>query len=1255
MSEEIYVLYNSVICILQGFSLFSTLRAYRNHLARVKANCDNTTPAVNLVCKKWGFKNQDFVNDCQVIGWTSVNTFDHLMTASISGGYNASYRSSAPQQSLVMATGKRPFIGFHFALEGGTAPVFTDVAIAMASKVASAIGSAVPWFKSNSKNSPTAEKTKSLSIEPAESMACRFGLSDILREGDCLIVSPNKLLSVICDAMGRVILVDNKQGIAIRMWKGYRDGQCGWIEAVEDRIHKSSKSQLGRKSAYQSSQAPKQTALFLVIYAPKKGIIDIWSIQFGIKITTFSASKNGRLLYTNYGLCGLNDVATAGNKALYPCIFMDPLGSIRQIIVPFHFALSNQNSNRARDIHLFKKLKRFLREGEFDESKLIDEITNICLDLRTNDVRLQSIEMLMASKYITPDSLLAATNCFSKQLDIQDEDDTESVTKALSQTINQLKRAIKFFKYIKAQFDQPPEYYTVASDVVPDRKQLSSILFTSEREVLRILKLSKTLSDLRDTDPKTQTRVTFKEGDISFLDFLSSFEFGCSGFLALHKDIGYDRKCQISKLIFQGWMSSNDPISKWQEYALNSEIQPAVLMEFALLYWLNRKADARLEIELINFTKLLNAICSLNDSEEVYAGYNEVSNWWRDVRIILTNSSNPFSALTATMACRAVSVTIQRNRDRLQTSCRDNSGNEEGNETNSADGPEQMDEKDDRDDNSSVEEEAVSCISDWENVSRDTCQFSLLIGNLEDITVLNAVVSKPPELDETTTFYTLPHEAINVSLGLVLSKGKGSVSEIVAKWLSSAGVDPARLIDTTDVEFEQLRLVAADSAQLSSSSDEAKAVELKLQQHPTALLPVSVEIGREAYPKPTALANVLDQVALLKRYFPYSLTSSVLLANLAWEYVISWNKDITKLQALEAALTVLRQIPLSKARHGVCCLLWSVHLKKRMESIAKLINKLGKLPKERLCMQDLGLSTMQVITFLQHCTMFLEIFLDAEVIEEENCYFVRAEELWEGHPPGPRPFAVLAISQALACYDLLLLHLQLVNVLHMIAYFNLKIPKPINNLFDSMAHQYFFQDISNKTMIPWYKDDKRDRQRIDFLCRVITGSMDSIHQETTGVENLDWRQAMEWMSKCQSLASTWKVSYDELRIHQVCQLYVNGFDQLAEELSSAVNDTERLAAKLLPIAGRRMMAYLAKVPNILEALTRTNPMLTNYLQTLSWDDPSLVYTNCTNDDTVQLVRKVLHNLPESHKQYDLAQLMLDATFMYAGDTPGSVD
>lgn len=51
-----------------------------------------------------------------------------------------------------------------------------------------------------------------------------------------------------------------------------------------------------------------------------------------------------------------------------------------------------------------------------------------------------------------------------------------------------------------------------------------------------------------------------------------------------------------------------------------------------------------------------------------------------------------------------------------------------------------------------------------------------------------------------------------------------------------------------------------------------------------------------------------------------------------------------------------------------------------MESTGKLINKSGKLPKERLCMQDVGLTDNQVTVFLQHCVTFLDIFLDVGLL-----------------------------------------------------------------------------------------------------------------------------------------------------------------------------------------------------------------------------------------------------------------------------------
>lgn len=90
--------------------------------------------------------------------------------------------------------------------------------------------------------------------------------------------------------------------------------------------------------------------------------------------------------------------------------------------------------------------------------------------------------------------------------------------------------------------------------------------------------------------------------------------------------------------------------------------------------------------------------------------------------------------------------------------------------------------------------------------------------------------------------------------------------------------------------------------------------------------------------------------------------------------------------------------------------------------------------------------------------------------------------------------------------------------------------------------------MSDKVMLTWYRDDKRDNLRTTFLCRIITASMDFIHQETIDGKITSSVQAVQWMSKCQTLASIWKINNDELRIYQVCQLYVNGFDRLAEEV-----------------------------------------------------------------------------------------------------------
>lgn len=104
------------------------------------------------------------------------------------------------------------------------------------------------------------------------------------------------------------------------------------------------------------------------------------------------------------------------------------------------------------------------------------------------------------------------------------------------------------------------------------------------------------------------------------------------------------------------------------------------------------------------------------------------------------------------------------------------------------------------------------------------------------------------------------------------------------------------------------------------------------------------------------------------------------------------------------------------------------------------------------------------------------------------------------------------------------------------------------------------------------------------------------------------------------------------------------------------------------------MAYLSKTPNLLEETSRMSPALTRYLENLVrrmfeshslifveyfqtlfllspyfplQNVPEIVCTNCSNTDTVELIRRVSVHLPKTHCDHHIAQLMLDATFIYS--------
>nr|CAD7257648.1 unnamed protein product [Timema shepardi] len=1267
--EELYVLYPSALCVLPGFGLFQTLRACRNQLARVQANCGDMVRAPPLTYKKWGFADQERVSDCEFAGPATTNTFDHLMTASICGGFNTWYRSSAPQNSLIVATGSRPFIGFHYALEGEAPLVMTDVAKAVANKLKSTIGQALPgWLLGVTRSSSSDKVKEKVMMEPAEQMGCRFGLCDVLRHGDRIVMAPSRGLSVVSDSLGRVILIDNKKGVAVRMWKGYRDAQCGWLEVQEDvkRHHRTSNGSVTRAS----SQYPR-TALFLVIFSPKKGLIEIWTMQQGSKVAMFTASKSGRLLYTNYGLMGLNNLALeGGNKCPRSCVFIDPSGAIMNISVPFHCALSDKHSQRAHDLHLLKKLKTFLREGNSDNELVTEEVRQTVRELRTSEVRLQALETLRSSRHTVPEALKVAADICVEKLALQDVESLDHSGKSLLVVSQQLQKLITFYQFLQRLNQQPPDYATVVPADVDSAQSLSSVLHTSESEANNLLNLVKTINSVScKSKCKLESRVVFKEDVKSvFVDFLSCFDLEGSispaatsvvndstfaldttntlvkqysvpqscidvPSVSLKKDASEDKLMRVGELVYQGMLYSECDIEEWRVAATVSTLVPSHLMKLALTFWLNKIEGAALISEMMRFSQLIQSICTLAEPDEVFIQYNELSPWWRSVRSQLMDSTNPLMALTGAMVCRAVALSVERTKESAW------SDPVEDVEKNRREGEEKM---------SSPDEDTHSSYSEWENVSHDSCQWTLLIGQLEDVAVLDAVIrQKPPVNNEKMTkikTFWLPYEKLGATLSHILKEGKGSVSELVARWLSYSGVEPQRLVDWSDYEFDK-----DCSEQQEAPADDENPQQRSLSLGVREGTKMRTVVGAEVLGGGEDHAQVLEHLALLKRYFPYSLTSSVLLANLCWEYLLAWQHGVDALEALDAAILCLRNIPSPHMMKGVCSLAWSTHLGQRFESAARLIQKVGKIPKERLCRQEIGITDLELPGFLHACVTFLDVFMEASLQCELTLLqdYSKTEELWNCPKGscGPTPLSELALAKPDINYDLLQLHHQLATVLHMIATFNMRFPRPISSLFDNTGQSALFCDLASNPQLPSHiLDQKLTDTRTQFLFRVIAGATQSIQKVVYSSDDkatgLDTKSAVDWVSKCHSLAGSWHVSCDALRRHQVCELYSCGYDRLAEEIIPAVSDTALVGSQLLMIVGQRVKHAVMSSSNLHQNLAQLSPLLSNWIESL--DESSLHSNGCPLPDTAQLLNYVIQFLPESHQDYQLAVHMVDA-------------
>ncbi|KAK7405331.1 hypothetical protein VNO78_06562 [Psophocarpus tetragonolobus] len=144
--------------------------------------------------------------------------------------------------------------------------------------------------QSSPKKSPKKSDHKPQPFARASPLTC---LQDHPRKGEKLTLSPSGTLAAITDSLGRILLLDTQALVVVRLWKGYRDASCLFMEMLVNKDVASSSSSCSEplKSDY---------CLCLAIHAPRKGIIEIWQMRTGPRLRTISCSKGSKMLQPSY-------------------------------------------------------------------------------------------------------------------------------------------------------------------------------------------------------------------------------------------------------------------------------------------------------------------------------------------------------------------------------------------------------------------------------------------------------------------------------------------------------------------------------------------------------------------------------------------------------------------------------------------------------------------------------------------------------------------------------------------------------------------------------------------------------------------------------------------------------------------------------------------------------------------------------------------------------------------------------------------
>ncbi|VDK74556.1 unnamed protein product [Litomosoides sigmodontis] len=359
-NQELAVLSQTDLTCIEGLSLHVALKAAKSQLACGEMDIGKVAAHAKLNIEKLKFESGINVVDFGISGLLRATWFDLHSAATLSQqGYKAKIeRSSLPLYSTYVFVGRSPYVGFGWHTPGVQQNVLSDALYALGSQLTASVASSMPSFGIRSFlgiGTSRKDRHSIAEIKPCAVIPIRSSIVDGKREGERIYMAPAKYkLAAVTDSLARVALIDIRTRHMVRMWKGYRDARCAWLE---------SESTLDRKKSKYELEAQPSTALFLIIFAPRRGLLEAWSMQNGKRVFASRVDRHGRLIgipRLSDHLLGCDERAASHLPSVF---FLSSDGTIHHLWIPFHRALSDESDFAIHDSSIIKEINHMIKDG----------------------------------------------------------------------------------------------------------------------------------------------------------------------------------------------------------------------------------------------------------------------------------------------------------------------------------------------------------------------------------------------------------------------------------------------------------------------------------------------------------------------------------------------------------------------------------------------------------------------------------------------------------------------------------------------------------------------------------------------------------------------------------------------------------------------------------------------------------------------------------------------------------------------------